>query len=220
MDRLDRFLLERVDEDLVVSADQDEGILGLSELDGFLAAIVCAPRMIMPSQWLPAVWGEFPPAWDSERQASAMFTLLVRHMNGIAGMLMVEPERFEPLFNEHRSDDGTVLIVDEWCEGFARGYALAGDDNRLLGPEVAGLVAPILAFTSVTDWAGHDRFTAVEAEQARAAITPNLRALHALSLSLRKQDPPGTVRRETPRVGRNDPCPCGSGRKYKKCCLQ
>jgi SEC-C motif-containing protein len=27
-----------------------------------------------------------------------------------------------------------------------------------------------------------------------------------------------TVRRETPKVGRNDPCPCGSGRKYKKCC--
>ncbi len=32
-------------------------------------------------------------------------------------------------------------------------------------------------------------------------------------------DAPGqTVRRETPKVGRNDPCPCGSGRKYKKCC--
>lgn len=29
---------------------------------------------------------------------------------------------------------------------------------------------------------------------------------------------PATVRREGPRVGRNDPCPCGSGRKYKKCC--
>ncbi|MBI3928111.1 MAG: YchJ family protein [Armatimonadetes bacterium] len=27
-----------------------------------------------------------------------------------------------------------------------------------------------------------------------------------------------TVRRDTARVGRNDPCPCGSGRKYKKCC--
>ncbi len=24
--------------------------------------------------------------------------------------------------------------------------------------------------------------------------------------------------RETPKVGRNDPCPCGSGKKYKKCC--
>ncbi|MBN2574793.1 MAG: SEC-C domain-containing protein, partial [Deltaproteobacteria bacterium] len=28
---------------------------------------------------------------------------------------------------------------------------------------------------------------------------------------------PHTVRRETPKIGRNDPCPCGSGRKYKKC---
>ncbi len=30
--------------------------------------------------------------------------------------------------------------------------------------------------------------------------------------------PPTTVRRQTPKVGRNDPCPCGSGKKYKKCC--
>lgn len=29
---------------------------------------------------------------------------------------------------------------------------------------------------------------------------------------------PGTVRNESPKVGRNDPCPCGSGKKYKKCC--
>jgi uncharacterized protein YecA (UPF0149 family) len=26
-----------------------------------------------------------------------------------------------------------------------------------------------------------------------------------------------TVRRDAPKVGRNDPCPCGSGKKYKKC---
>ncbi len=29
---------------------------------------------------------------------------------------------------------------------------------------------------------------------------------------------PKTQRNETPKVGRNDPCPCGSGKKYKKCC--
>lgn len=28
-----------------------------------------------------------------------------------------------------------------------------------------------------------------------------------------------TFRRETPKIGRNDPCPCGSGKKYKKCCV-
>lgn len=27
-----------------------------------------------------------------------------------------------------------------------------------------------------------------------------------------------TVVHEGPRIGRNDPCPCGSGKKYKKCC--
>jgi SEC-C motif-containing protein len=29
---------------------------------------------------------------------------------------------------------------------------------------------------------------------------------------------PATVHKTTPSVGRNDPCPCGSGKKYKKCC--
>jgi uncharacterized protein YecA (UPF0149 family) len=28
-----------------------------------------------------------------------------------------------------------------------------------------------------------------------------------------------TVERDAPKVGRNDPCPCGSGRKFKRCCL-
>jgi preprotein translocase subunit SecA len=30
--------------------------------------------------------------------------------------------------------------------------------------------------------------------------------------------PTTPIRREAPKVGRNDPCPCGSGKKYKKCC--
>ncbi len=31
--------------------------------------------------------------------------------------------------------------------------------------------------------------------------------------------PQETYQRETPKIGRNEPCPCGSGKKYKKCCL-
>ena len=30
--------------------------------------------------------------------------------------------------------------------------------------------------------------------------------------------PQSPVKRATPKVGRNDPCPCGSERKFKKCC--
>ena len=34
----------------------------------------------------------------------------------------------------------------------------------------------------------------------------------------RPDTPPETIRRDGPRVGRNEPCPCGSGKKFKKCC--
>ncbi|MCM1244254.1 MAG: SEC-C metal-binding domain-containing protein [Roseburia sp.] len=34
----------------------------------------------------------------------------------------------------------------------------------------------------------------------------------------REQKASGTIRNEGPKVGRNDPCPCGSGKKYKHCC--
>jgi hypothetical protein len=36
----------------------------------------------------------------------------------------------------------------------------------------------------------------------------------------RGAQPAGTARRSAPRVGRNDTCPCGSGKKYKKCCMR
>ena len=44
-----------------------------------------------------------------------------------------------------------------------------------------------------------------------------------LDAELREQAPVGVepttpIRRDTPKVGRNDPCPCGSGKKFKKCC--
>jgi SEC-C motif len=32
--------------------------------------------------------------------------------------------------------------------------------------------------------------------------------------------PPVTYVRDNPKIGRNDPCPCGSGKKYKKCCME
>lgn len=34
-----------------------------------------------------------------------------------------------------------------------------------------------------------------------------------------KEPHPETTVHVGPKIGRNDPCPCGSGKKYKKCCL-
>jgi uncharacterized protein len=220
IDILDRFLLERIDKDADTDG-KDEGVLDVSELDGLFTAIVSGPVVIQPSRWLPAVWGDFKPTWESAEDFESIVSLLVRHMNSIASMLMKQPEDFEPLFLEREVDGKTYPIVDEWCEGYVRGVALAPDQWEVGGLQMTVLLAPIRAFTHETHWYAHERAKDAEVDNIRNAITPNVREIHAYWLARRDEHPPisAPVRRAEPRVGRNDPCPCGSGKKYKRCCL-
>jgi len=57
----------------------------------------------------------------------------------------------------------------------------------------------------------HEEYSALDAPQA-ASESPVPRG------PSRSDAPQETIKRDTPKVGRNDPCPCGSGKKYKKCC--
>jgi uncharacterized protein len=124
LDWLDDFLLYRIDEDEVEPGVSDEGILDISELDGYLTAIVSGPNTVMPSKWLPAVWGDFEPEYKSENEFEKVFNLLIRHMNDITGMLINSPEEFEPIFMEREVEGRKYLIVDEWCVGYLRGVSL------------------------------------------------------------------------------------------------
>ena len=218
-DHLDQFLLYRIDEE-ADTQDKDEGVLDISELDGMFTALVSGPISAVPSQWLPVVWGDFEPVWDSQEEFEGIFSLMIRHMNGIAHLLMEYPEEFEPMFLEREVEGNTYTIVDEWCDGYVRGVELTEKDWHTSGEELADLLAPIFAFTEKTKWCGHD-LNDDERESIRQAITPNVRKIHAYWLERRSDYAPVTqpVRRTAPRVGRNDPCPCGSGKKYKKCCL-
>ena len=219
IDQLDQFLLNRIPED---SLDQtsDEGIFDISTLDGFFTAIVSGPVTIQPSKWLPSLWGDFEPVWESKAAFSRIFSLLIRHMNLIAMNLMEFPDEFEPLFLERTVNDRVYTIVDEWCDGYRRGMALASDRWDNGDESVATMLVPILAFTEASNWQGHD-YPEDELEELQQAIAPSVRAIHAYWLIRRESDLPldTPFRRGTPRVERNDPCPCGSGKKYKKCCL-
>lgn len=219
LDRLDKLLLERVDEDAVTD-DTDEGVLTVSELDGLLTAVVSGPVTITPSRWLPAVWGDVEPTWASAEEFEECMTLIVRHMNDIAATLIEAPDEFEPMFFESTAGRDVAVVVDDWCQGYLRGVELLVDE-WLAAPEVAELLFPLGAFTDTTDWLAHE-LPEPEAAKLRDAIAPNVRALHAYWLARRAKEPqePPRPPRAAARVGRNDPCPCGSGKKYKKCCLQ
>lgn len=215
LDRLEELLLDRSDEDACTG--QDEGVLNASELDGFLTAIVSGPTTLVPSEWLPALWGDFEPVFQSEDELREFMTSIMRHSNWIASRLMDAPADFEPLFFESKVENQTVTIVDEWCEGYMRGVGLAAKAWSSGGPEVKKLLQPIRSFTEETDWAGHDLPDPKAADALRDSITHNARELHAFWLAKRSAGKV-PVRRGTPRVGRNDPCPCGSGSKFKRCC--
>ena len=53
--------------------------------------------------------------------------------------------------------------------------------------------------------------------EPRASASPTIPSPHVLSSAPRHSAPSEPIRVES-RVGRNDPCPCGSGKKFKKCC--
>lgn len=232
LDRLDRFLLDRVDEDAVSPGD-DEGVLNVSELDGLLTAVVTGPVMIPPSRWMPAVWGEFEPTWKDARAFERVFGLMMRHMNSIAVLLQEEPEAFEPLALEHVRDGERITLLDSWAWGYLRGVELALDAWAEGGRVVEEALEPIRILGSETtddpgrpDPGSPDAGSpdpAARLEHASATLPAAVLALHAFWLERRGDEPaaeaPAPIRREGPRIGRNDPCPCGSGRKFKKCCL-
>lgn len=217
---LDHFLMSRVDED-EAPGGRDEGIVELSGLDGLLTAVVSGPNTVSPSRWLEVVWGDFEPDWESKEELEHFMSIAVRHSNGIVGMLMHQPGEFEPIFHESHVDGAIVAIVDEWCEGYMRGVGLDADAWAAGGERIAELLTPIRAFTEAGGPPVHELPSLRESDELRSQIALNVRAIHAYWLERRAQ---GVVRaaparNEHRRVGRNDPCPCGSGRKFKHCCM-
>jgi len=75
-------------------------------------------------------------------------------------------------------------------------------------------------FQSLSGMQVHHEASALAAATAQAAAQPQQQhaPVGAPPPGMDIPQPAAPIRNEGPKVGRNDPCPCGSGRKYKKCC--
>ena len=221
LDWLDTFLLSRFDLEAEDDPQVDEGVICISELDGFFTAVVSGPVMIPPSAWMPVMWGDFPPEYDDEKEMQTVLSLLIKHMNSIAATLIAQSDSFEPLFLERKVEDKIYTIVDEWCEGYMRGVTITAEQWSKHEMELQVLLAPIEAFAGESALQTHAKYKQVEIENLQTAIATNARDIHAYWLVRQQDEAPvhSPVHRGGPRIGRNEPCPCGSGKKYKKCCL-
>lgn len=94
----------------------DNSIFNVSEMDGFLTAIVSGPDMILPSEWMPAIWGgeEAAPKWESQEEFSRFISLVMGIMNENAHLLVEQPEDFEAMFLIGDDKEESIEIVIFW----------------------------------------------------------------------------------------------------------
>jgi uncharacterized protein len=223
--------LKRLDKALMELAETNEGIMGLSELDGFFTGLILCPEMIRPGLWLREVWGgDGEPEFRSMEAFQAALDLIMGHYNRVAQTL-TKPHAYRPVMTED-PDTGGVLFRD-WVEGFVRAVRLSPAGWQRLGEsddaEAVAAFRLLLEIPLIGTGAGdldEARQTRL-LEKAPDLIPALVLELNRFTKSLAMTDPPSASPfpaniPEAPgragRPGRNVPCPCGSGTKYKKCC--
>ncbi|MEX2615474.1 MAG: UPF0149 family protein [Alphaproteobacteria bacterium] len=212
--------LRQLDDFLLSDSAGDDAML-LSELDGFLAGVIVCPDLIMPGEWMPVIWGDDEgPEFDGVEELKTVSNLILGHYNDIIRQL--DRGRYHPIFDI--DFDGTILW-ETWIEGFMEAMRLRPDAwIACVGIEDADLQQALFVLSRLTELATNPNdIEPLEIDEELEDLAPDLIAahvkiLHRVRLAQTKPHV-ASVDGKQPNPGRNAPCPCGSGKKFKKCCL-
>ncbi len=216
LDELDQFLLHDV---------ADEGMT-LEMLDGYLHALAIGPVTVPPGQWLPKVWrqdsGMAPPVNDMA-QLDQVLGLVMRHFNSIVSGFEYQPPLAAPYWGMLEIEDGAFEDAEIWAHGFTEGVNLnrAAWQALLDDPQGQRWYRPMGLLGEADFSPEQDELTRTPAQRQALAeeIENSLLNIHAFWLPLRQAVYERQyAQRVSTKVGRNEPCPCGSGKKFKKCC--
>ena len=230
---LDDAAIERLADLLDQRAVPHRGF-NLEALDGYLSALAVSPGEPMPmEEWEPAVWGT-PPRWDDAEERTSIERLLQAHHAMATARVRHDgdslPDHLAPLLwlptDEEAEAEENLDELDvgrDWALGFFTAVELREmeweqwlDDHdwidhafELLDRLASGEVMAEDPTAEGTPLAYRDRLEII------AGLPDILADLnHHRVQAMTPREP---VRREEA-PGRNDPCTCGSGKKYKKCC--
>ena len=209
-------------------------------LDGFLCGVLVQPVLLQPDAWLPHIFDfearslpdDVDPVWRDR------VTALVLRRHAALNRSLVEDSWFDPLVLEFDQDAPSE-------EGEDADPSLAGLNpiSRALMPWVAGFQHAMLSFPDLSEMADDDVMTAfarlyrhlpAETPEELEVVATLDRESPLESLDAAMEEMVGcvadlydltseqrykvdTVKRDAPKLGRNDPCPCGSGKKWKQC---
>jgi len=121
------------------------GTVGMSAIDGLIAALVTGPSFVPPQEWLPAIFnGKLPNPTEGSVELRAIQTIFARY-NDVSETLSQNPRAYQPIFMI--DDDGSFYVRD-WAASFMRGIAFRSDDwaMHILMTKNRTLLTPILVY--------------------------------------------------------------------------
>jgi len=235
---------------LLSGASNQEGVLTLDGLHGFLFGLAITPEPILPSEWLPGIISEAMLQVDGEKEGERLLKSLFGAYNRIAKENQNGELSF-PFSDPIKSKE--VQRIQDWTKGFylaislrpeiwAKRYTVNAKSSQPYeaDSEITSCFSVIMGISDpekITEFIqrsqGKDselvkntaEFLArlfVLLPKAVAKIQKHANAIRGGLIVPCADRPVGPVGPTEPRrvekVGRNEPCPCGSCAKYKKCC--
>jgi len=210
----------------------------ISHLDGYLAAIICSDKMIPPYVWSFEIWGseKHQPNWENFEEYEEFNNCMVEYNNKLS--IELYQDNYQPLIVE---DENGKTYPGVWCVGFidASKYWQADTEDFSIPATLGFGMISILADKNPEDIIQRLNLDIQTIEDNLAENVASI--YHELQDELKDdnfdnyndhlfndfdalESKPSyqkeqTYIREGKKVGRNEACPCGSGKKHKKCCI-
>ena len=201
--------------ELLDDKSETHNTMRCDEVQGFMMALLSGPDALNPTNWLPEILGE-ESLFDAKERTE--IERLVMAM--AADMRMKLNEKILPDLWFYEDEAGNPDFYT-WCNAYLYALDIVPTDwfEAVDQEEFEDLFYPIMALGGIYDEENGEvilHLNEKELTQLESDLPHVLLDIYWYWQAIINK--PQTVRREGEKVGRNDPCPCGSGKKYKACC--
>ena len=216
-------------DDLLATSSCGDDTFDVSMLDGFLSAIALLnPPLQDESEWYPYIFNEEGTPCEVD-EPETVKRLVCQRLQEIRAF-QAQRQFYNPIIFPLEDEDGNqvtgvdgLAALEPWAMGFYN--ALAQYSDRVDVTEaIEAQLCRIHRFLELDqedpDYEQNLAIRqAVEKEHPVHSLEEGMLEMMQGVTEIAKLNLPNKpVSRATPKIGRNDPCPCGSGKKYKNCC--
>jgi uncharacterized protein len=211
----------------------ESGAMGFAEAAGFFFGIHACPHMVMPSEWTEIVQGD--AIFDDEDEARTILNARMALYNWVAKGFSSDwaaiPVDCRPS-PDPMDDVDNDTTFSKWCRGVCIADAWLEESWQTAvregSPDEQALFRARATLSFFADREAADAIAAdiglepgqidSAARSFRFGALDSILDYQEIGFRLRRTPTPPRQPARSEKIGRNQPCPCGSGKKYKKCC--